>query len=131
MNEAVSAGPLYQPATAAPVFRGRYLSINYKPGRRHQVWFVLRDGGLWWRPMPHPKVKRIRHHPQVSGGLPAGVGCAAAGVGRGGVPAKVGRGQAAHRGQYRFDMSSSGRSVHQARLHLGRRGPVAIWASRQ
>ena len=44
MNEAVSAARRYQPATAAPVFRGRYLSItSYKRDGRGvatPVWFV-------------------------------------------------------------------------------------------
>ncbi len=48
MNEAASAGRPYQPATAAPVFRGKYLSIpSYQrdgQGVATPVWFVQRDG---------------------------------------------------------------------------------------
>ena len=44
MNEAASAGRPYQPAAAAPVFRGRYLAItSYKrdgQGVATPVWFV-------------------------------------------------------------------------------------------
>ena len=58
MNEAASAGRPYQPATAAPVFRGRYLSItSYKRDGRGvatPVWFVQRDGRLLGRPTPPP-----------------------------------------------------------------------------
>ena len=70
MNEAASAGPPYQPATAAPVFRGRYLSItSYKRDGRGvatPVWFVQRDGRLLAETdAASGKVKRIRRNPQV------------------------------------------------------------------
>jgi hypothetical protein len=70
MNEAASAGRPHQPAAAAPVFRGRYLSItSYKRDGRGvatPVWFVLRDGRLLVETdAASGKVKRIRRDPQV------------------------------------------------------------------
>jgi uncharacterized protein len=70
MNETVSAGRPYQPVTAAPVFRGRYLSItSYKrdgQGVATPVWFVQRDGRLLVQTdAASGKVKRIRRNPQV------------------------------------------------------------------
>jgi PPOX class probable F420-dependent enzyme len=70
MNEAASTGRRYQPAAAAPVFRGRYLSItSYKRDGRGvatPVWFVWRDGRLLVETdAASGKVKRIRRNPQV------------------------------------------------------------------
>jgi uncharacterized protein len=70
MNEAVSAGRPYQPATAVSVFRGRYLSItSYKRDGRGvatPVWFVSRDDRLLVETdAGSGKVKRIRRNPQV------------------------------------------------------------------
>ena len=70
MNEAASAGRPYQPATATPVFGGRYLSItSYKRDGRGvatPVWFVQRDGRLLVETdATSGKVKRIRRNPQV------------------------------------------------------------------
>jgi uncharacterized protein len=70
MSEAESAGRPYQPAAAAPVFRGRYLSItSYKrdgQGVATPVWFVQRDGRLLVETdAASGKVRRIRHNPHV------------------------------------------------------------------
>ena len=70
MNETVSAGRPHQPAAAAAVFRGRYLSItSYKrdgQGVATPVWFVQRDGRLLVQTdAASGKVKRIRCNPQV------------------------------------------------------------------
>ena len=69
MNETASAGRPYQQA-AAPVFRGRYLSItSYKHDGRGvatPVWLVVRDGRLLVETdAASGKVKRIRRNPQV------------------------------------------------------------------
>ena len=70
MNETVSAGRPYPPAAAAPVLRGRYLSItSYKRDGQAvatPVWFVQRDGRLLVQTdAASGKVKRIRRDPQV------------------------------------------------------------------
>jgi PPOX class probable F420-dependent enzyme len=69
MREAVSAGRADQPV-AAPVFRGRYLSVtSYKRDGRGvatPVWFVQRDGTLLVQTeAASGKVKRVRRDPQV------------------------------------------------------------------
>ena len=130
MNEAASAGPLYQPATAAPVFRGRYLSITSytRDGRgvATPVWFVQRDGRLLVETdAASGKVKRIRRNPQVRVAV-----CNAGGRLRGEqVPAvaqilpdsEVGAVERLIADKYRFDMIIF-RPLRfiQARLHLGR-----------
>ena len=70
MNETASAGRPYEPAAAASVFGGRYLSItSYKRDGRGvatPVWFVQRDGRLLVETdAASGKVKRIRRNPQV------------------------------------------------------------------
>jgi uncharacterized protein len=70
MSEAVSAGRADQPAAAAPVFRGRYLSVtSYKRDGRGvatPVWFVQRDGTLLVQTgAASGKVKRVRRDPRV------------------------------------------------------------------
>ena len=130
MNEAASAGRPYQPATAAPVFRGRYLSItSYKRDGRGvatAVWFVQRDGRL----LVHTdaasgKVKRIRRNPQVRVAV-----CTASGRLRGEqVPAvaqilpdsEIAAVEQLIADKYRFDMIIF-RPLRfvQARLHVGR-----------
>lgn len=71
MNEAASAGRAHRPpAAAAPVFRGRYLSItSYKRDGRGvatPVWFACRDGKLLVETdAASGKVKRVRRNPQV------------------------------------------------------------------
>ena len=70
MNEAASAGRPYQPATATPVFGGRYLSItSYKrdgQGVATPVWFAERDGRLLVQTdAASGKAKRIRRNPRV------------------------------------------------------------------
>ena len=131
MNEAVSAGRPYQPATAAPVFRSRYLSItSYKRDGRGvatPVWFVQRDGRLLVETdAASGKVKRIRRNPQVRVAI-----CTASGRLRGEqVPAvaeilpgsEVGAVERLIADKYRFDMIIIFRPLRfvQARLHLGR-----------
>jgi uncharacterized protein len=130
MNEAVSAGRPYQPVTAAPVFRGRYLSItSYKrdgQGVATPVWFVQRDGRLLVQTdAASGKVKRIRRNPQVRVAI-----CTASGRLRGEqVPAmaeilpnsEAGAVERLIAAKYRFDMLII-RPLRfvQARLHLGR-----------
>jgi len=130
MSEAASAGRLYQPDTAAPVFRGRYLSItSYKRDGRGvatPVWFVLRDGRLLVETdAASGKVKRIRRNPQVRVAV-----CTASGRLRGRqVPAvaeilpdsEIGPVERLIADKYRFDMIIF-RPLRflQARLHLGR-----------
>ena len=130
MNEAVSAGLPRQRAAAAPVFRGRYLSItSYKrdgQGVATPVWFVCRDGRLLVQTdAASGKVKRIRRNPQVRVAV-----CTASGRLRGEqVPAvaeilpraEVGAVERLIAGKYRFDMIIF-RPLRfvQARLHLGR-----------
>jgi uncharacterized protein len=68
MNEAVSASRPGQPA--APVFRGRYLSVtSYKRDGRGvatPVWFVQQDGRLLVQTAAASgKVKRVRRDPRV------------------------------------------------------------------
>lgn len=70
MSEAASVGLPRQQAAAAPVFRGRYLSItSYKRDGQPvatPVWFVCRDGRLLVQTdAASGKVKRIRRNPQV------------------------------------------------------------------
>jgi PPOX class probable F420-dependent enzyme len=130
MNEAASAGPVYQATTAAPVFHGRYLSItSYKRDGRGvatPVWFVLRDGRLLVETdAASGKVKRIRRNPQVRVAV-----CTASGRLRGEqVPAvaeilpdsEVGAVERLIADKYRFDMIIF-RPLRfiQARLRLGR-----------
>jgi uncharacterized protein len=130
MNKTVSAGRPYPPAAAAPVFRGRYLSItSYKrdgQGVATPVWFVQRDGRLLVQTdAASGKVKRIRRDPQVRVAI-----CTASGRLRGEqVPAvaeilpdhETGRVEQLIAGKYRFDMIIF-RPLRfiQARLHLGR-----------
>jgi uncharacterized protein len=130
MNEATSAGRPYQPATAAPVFHGRYISItSYKRDGRGvatPVWFVLRDGRLLVETdAASGKVKRIRHNPQVRVAV-----CTASGRLRGEpVPAvaeilpgsQIDAVERLIAGKYRLDMIII-RPLRfvQARLHLGR-----------
>ena len=69
MSEAASPGRTDQPA-AAPVFRGRYLSItSYKRDGRGvatPVWFAQRDGRLLVQSgATSGKVKRVRRDPRV------------------------------------------------------------------
>ncbi len=129
MNEAASAGRTYQPAAAAPVFRGRCLSItSYKRDGRGvatPVWFVSRDGRLLVETdAVSGKVKRIRRNPQVRVAV-----CTASGRLRGEqVPAvaeilpgsEIGAVERLIAGKYRFDMIIF-RPLRfvQARLHLG------------
>jgi uncharacterized protein len=130
MNEAVSAGRPYQPAAAAPLFRGRYLSItSYKrdgQGVATPVWFVQRDGKLLVQTdAAAGKVKRIRRNPQVRIAV-----CTASGRLRGEqVPAvaeilpdsQISAVERLIADKYRFDMIIF-RPLRfvQARLHLGR-----------
>jgi PPOX class probable F420-dependent enzyme len=130
MNETVSAGRPYQPVTAAPVFRGRYLSItSYKrdgQGVATPVWFVQRDGRLLVQTdAASGKVKRIRRNPQVRVAI-----CTASGRLHGEqVPAvaeilpdqETGVVEQLIAGKYRFDMIIF-RPLRfiQATLHLGR-----------
>lgn len=70
MEEAVSAGAPRRRAAAAPVFRGRYLSItSYKRDGTSvatPVWFVQQDGRLLVETdAASGKVKRIRRNPAV------------------------------------------------------------------
>ena len=130
MNEAVSAARRYQPATAAPVFRGRYLSItSYKRDGRGvatPVWFVQQDGRLLVETdAASGKVKRLRRNPQVQVAV-----CTASGRLRGGqVPAvaqilpgsEIAAAERLIAAKYRFDMIIF-RPLRfvQSRLHLGR-----------
>ena len=130
MSEAASAGRMYQPATAAPRFSGRYLSItSYKrdgQGVATPVWFVERDGRLLVQTdAGSGKVKRIRRNPQVRVAI-----CTASGRLRGKqVPAvaeilpdsEIGAVERLIADKYRFDMIIF-RPLRfiQARLHLGR-----------
>ncbi len=130
MNEAASASRPHQPATATPVFRGRYLSItSYKRDGRGvatPVWFVQRDGRLLVQTdAASGKVKRIRRNPQVRVAL-----CTASGRLRSEQVAAVAQilpdSEIAEVEQliadkYRFDMIIF-RPLRfvQARLHLGR-----------
>ena len=130
MNEAASASRPYQPAAAAPVFRGRYLSItSYKRDGRGvatPVWFVQRDGRLLVETdAASGKVKRVRRNPQVRVAV-----CTASGRLRGEqVPAvaeilpdsEIGAVERLIADKYRFDMIIF-RPLRfvQARLHLGR-----------
>ena len=138
MSETVSAGRPGQPAAAAPVFRGRYLSItSYKRDGRGvatPVWFVQRDGRLLVETdAASGKVKRIRRNPQVRVAA-----CTASGRLRGEqVPAvaeflpgsEIGAVEQLIADKYRFDMIIF-RPLRfiQARLHLGRprTGPVIL-----
>ena len=130
MNETVSAGRPYPPAAAAPVLRGRYLSItSYKrdgQGVATPVWFVQRDGRLLVQTdAASGKVKRIRRNPQVRVAI-----CTASGRLRGEqVPAvaeilpdqETSAVEQLIAGKYRFDMIIF-RPLRfiQAKLHLGR-----------
>ena len=130
MNEAASAGRPYQPATAAPVFRGRYLSItSYRRDGRGvatPVWFVWRDGRLLVETdAASGKVKRIRRNPQVRVAI-----CTASGRLRGEQVPAVAEILPDHAtasveqliaGKYRFDIIIM-RSLWfiRAKLHLGR-----------
>ena len=130
MNETVSAGRTYQPATAAPMFRGRYLSItSYKrdgQGVATPVWFVQRDGRLLVQTdAASGKVKRIRRDPQVRVAI-----CTASGRLRGEqVPAvaeilpdhETGGVEQLIAGKYRYDMIIFRPLLFaQTKLHLGR-----------
>ena len=130
MDEAVSAGRPYQLAAAAPVFRGRYLSItSYKRDGRGvatPVWFVQRDGRLLVETdAASGKVKRICRNPHVRVAV-----CTASGRLRGEqVPAvaeilpgsEIGAVERLIADKYRLDMIIF-RPLRfvQARLHLGR-----------
>lgn len=130
MNEAASARRPYQPATTAPVFRGRYLSItSYKrdgQGVATPVWFVRRDGRLLVQTdAASGKVKRIHRNPRVRIAI-----CTASGRLRGEqVPAvaeilpdsEAGAVERLIADKYRFDMIIF-RPLRfvQAWLHLGR-----------
>jgi PPOX class probable F420-dependent enzyme len=130
MNETFSAGRPHQPAAAAAVFRGRYLSItSYRRDGRGvatPVWFVQRDGRLLVQTdAASGKVKRIRRDPQVRVAI-----CTASGRLRGEqVPAvaeilpgsETGAVEQLIAGKYRFDMLIF-RPIRfiQAKLHLGR-----------
>ncbi len=130
MNEAASANLPRQRAAAAPVFRGRYLSItSYKRDGQAvatPVWFVCRDGRLLVQTdAASGKVKRIRRNPQVQVAI-----CTASGRLRGKqVPARAeilprsetGAVEQLIADKYRFDMIIF-RPLRfvQARLHLGR-----------
>ena len=138
MNEAVSAGRPYQPAAAAPLFRGRYLSItSYKrdgQGVATPVWFVQRDGKLLVQTdAAAGKVKRIRRNPHVRIAV-----CTASGRLRSEpVPAvaeilpdsQISAVERLIADKYRFDMIIF-RPLRfvQARLHLGRprTGPAIL-----
>ena len=138
MNEAVSAARRYQPATAAPVFRGRYLSItSYKRDGRGvatPVWFVQQDGRLLVETdAASGKVKRIRRNPHVRVAV-----CTASGRLRGEqrpavaeiLPSSgIGAVERLIADKYRFDMIIF-RPLRfiQANLHLGRprTGPVIL-----
>jgi PPOX class probable F420-dependent enzyme len=138
MNEAVSAGRPYQPAAAAPLFRGRYLSItSYKrdgQGVATPVWFVQRDGKLLVQTdAAAGKVKRIRRNPQVRVAV-----CTASGRLRGEqvlavaeiLPdSQISAVERLIADKYRFDMIIF-RPLRfiQARLHLGRprTGPAIL-----
>jgi len=138
MNEVASAGRPYGPDTAAPVFRGRYLSItSYKRDGRGvatPVWFVPRDGRLLVETdAASGKVKRIRRNPQVRVAV-----CTAGGRLRGQqVPAaaeilpdsEIAAVERLIADKYRFDMIIF-RPLRfvQARLHLGgpRTGPAIL-----
>ena len=70
MSEAAYSARPDQPAAAAPVFRGRYLSItSYKRDGRGvatPVWFVQRDGRLLVQTgASSGKVKRVRRDPRI------------------------------------------------------------------
>jgi PPOX class probable F420-dependent enzyme len=130
MNETFSAGRPHQPAAAAAVFRGRYLSItSYRRDGRGvatPVWFVQRDGRLLVQTdAASGKVKRIRRDPQVRVAI-----CTASGRLHGEqVPAvaeilpgsETGAVEQLIAGKYRFDMLIF-RPIRfiQAKLHLGR-----------
>ncbi len=130
VSEVASAGRPYRPDTAAPVFRGRYLSItSYKRDGRGvatPVWFVVRDGRLLVETdAASGKVKRIRRNPQVLVAV-----CTAGGRLRGQqVPAaaeilpdsEIAAVERLIADKYRFDMIIF-RPLRfvQARLHLGR-----------
>ena len=130
MNETASAGRPYEPADAASVFGGRYLSItSYKRDGRGvatPVWFVPRDGRLLVETdAASGKVKRIRRNPQVRVAV-----CTASGRLRGTqVPAvaeilpdsETGAVERLIADKYRVDMIIF-RPLRfvQARLHLGR-----------
>ena len=137
MSEAALAGPPYEKAAAAPVFRGRYLSItSYKRDGRGvatPVWFVQQDGGLLVETdAASGKVKRIRRNPQVRVTV-----CTASSQLRGEqmlavaeiLPgSETGAVERLIADKYRFDMIIF-RPLRfvQARLHLGRpRTPPAI-----
>ena len=138
MNEAASAGRPYPQTTAAPVFRGRYLSItSYKRDGQDvatPVWFVVRDGRLLVETdAASGKVKRIRRNPHVRVAV-----CTASGRLRGEqrpavaeiLPSSgIGAVERLIADKYRFDMIIF-RPVRfvQARLHLGRprTGPVIL-----
>ena len=130
MNEAASADRTHQPATAVPVFRGRYLSItSYKRDGRGvstPVWFVARDGRLLVETdAASGKIKRIRRNPQIQVAA-----CTASGRPRGKqVPAvaeilpdsEIATVERLIADKYRFDMIIF-RPLRfvQARLHMGR-----------
>ena len=130
MNETASEGRPYQPTAAAPMFRGRYLSItSYKRDGRGvatPVWFVEQDGRLLVETdAASGKVKRIRRNPQVRVAV-----CTASGRLRGRqVPAvaeilpdsETGAVERLIADKYRVDMIIF-RPLRfvQARLHLGR-----------
>jgi len=130
MNEAAPAGRPYRPATATPVFRGRYLSItSYKRDGRGvatPVWFVPRDGRLLVETdAGSGKVKRVRRNPRVRVAV-----CTASGRLRSEqVPAvaeilpdsEIGVVERLIADKYRFDLVLF-RPLRfvQARLHLGR-----------
>ena len=130
MNEAASAGRTYQPAAAASMLHGRYLSItSYKRDGRGvatPVWFVLRDGRLLVETdAASGKVKRVRRNPRLRAAV-----CTAGGRLRGEqVPAvaeilpdsEIGAVERLIADKYRFDMIIF-RPLRfiQARLHLGR-----------
>jgi PPOX class probable F420-dependent enzyme len=138
MNETAFKGQPDPPAAAAPVFRGRYLSItSYRRDGRGvatPVWFVERDGVLLvMTDAGSGKVKRIRRNPQVrvaictaSGRLRGEQGPAVAQILPGGETCAAERLIA---GKYRLDMIIF-RPVRfiQARLRLGRprTGPVIL-----
>jgi PPOX class probable F420-dependent enzyme len=130
VNRAASESRPYQPATATPAFRGRYLSItSYKRDGRGvatPVWFVQRDSTLLVETdAASGKVKRIRRNPQIRVAA-----CTASGRLRGEqVPAvaqilpgsETGVVERLMADKYRFDVIIF-RPVRfvQARLHLGR-----------
>lgn len=130
MNEAAPTGRLSQPAPAASMLRGRYLSItSYKRDGRGvatPVWFIWRDGRLLVETdAASGKVKRIRRNPHVRVAA-----CTAGGRLRGEqVPAvaqilpdsEIGAVERLIADKYRFDLIIF-RPLRfvQARLHLGR-----------